>query len=60
MDGQLDVCVRKLPHIVDLGLRSSLEAHIEDLRRRAHEHLVRAGTIPFGSDYVVAARRVRG
>jgi len=60
VDGQLDVCVRKLPYIADLGLRRSLEAHIADLRRRAHEYLMRAGTIPFGSDYVIAARRVRG
>ncbi len=60
VDGQLDVCVRKLPYIADRGLRGRLKTHIEDLRRRAHEHLIRAGTIPFGSDYVVAARRVRG
>ena len=56
VDGQLDVCVRKLPYIHDLGLRASLKAHIASLRQRAHEHLLRAGTIPFGADYVVAAR----
>ena len=60
VDGQLDVCVRKLPHIADLGLRASLKSHIESLRQRAHEHLMLAGGISFGADYVVAARRADG
>jgi hypothetical protein len=60
VDGQLDVCVRKLPYISDLALRASLKAHIESLRRRAHEHLMVAGGISFGADYVVAARRADG
>jgi len=55
VDGQLDVCLRKLPHIADLGLRASLRAHIGDLRERAHHHLLRVGGIGFGEDYVVAA-----
>ncbi|HCH65672.1 MAG: hypothetical protein CL927_19960 [Deltaproteobacteria bacterium] len=60
VDGQLDVCVRKLPFITDLGLRASLKAHIESLRTRAHAHLLRVGTIPFGADYVIAASRIDG
>ncbi len=60
VDGQLDVCLRKLPYIADEQLRASLRAHIEDLRERAHQHLLRVGGIHFGADYVVAATRRRG
>jgi len=60
VDGQLDVCVRKLPYIADLGLRAAMKAHIADLRARAHDHLLRVGGIGFGSDYVVAARPADG
>lgn len=60
VDGQLDVCLRKLPFITDLDLRGSLRAHIEDLRERCHHHLLRVGGIRFGSDYVIAARRRDG
>jgi hypothetical protein len=62
VDGQLDVCVRKLPYIADLALRTSLKEHIADLRRRAHAFLELApdGGIHFGSDYVIAAGRRDG
>jgi len=60
VDGQLDVCLRKLPYVADLDLRASLRAHIEDLRQRAHQHLLRVGAIPFGEDYVIAATPRRG
>ncbi len=60
VDGQLDVCSRKLDYIADPVLREALRANIADLRRRALEHLDRSDGIPFGSDYVIAARRVVG
>jgi len=62
VDGQLDVCVRKLAFIRDAGLQSALRSHIEDLRARAHAHLEHApdAGISFGSDYVIAARRCDG
>lgn len=60
VDGQLDVCLRKLPYMADLALRETLRAHIEELRERAHTHLLRVGGIHFGSDYIVAARPSEG
>ena len=61
VDGQLDVCVRKLPFIRDPGLKEAMRAHIADLRVRAHAHLLQSGGgICFGSDYVVAAGRREG
>jgi hypothetical protein len=53
VDGQLDVCRRKLPLIADPGLRASLDRHIEELRARARP-LADAG-IRFGHDWVLAA-----
>jgi hypothetical protein len=60
IDGQLDVCVRKLPYIRDLSLRASLRNHIEALRSRARAVEEARGGICFGSDWVVAAELPRG
>ncbi len=57
VDGQLDVCRRKLPYIKDKRLSAELSRHIEQLRARAHHHLEVHGDIPFGSDTVIAASR---
>ena len=56
VDGQLDVCVRKLGHIADPQLRASLRTHIEALRATARVLAERPGGLPFGEDYVVMAR----
>ena len=57
VNGQLDVCLSKLPLIRDPALVASLRAHIEDLRRRALAFVADNGGIPFGHDYVIAARK---
>lgn len=53
VDGQLDVCQRKLPYIADLRLRAALDAHIGALRERSRPY-AEAG-IRFGTDWVLAA-----
>jgi len=55
VNGQLDVCLRKLPLFRDPSLVESMRAHIEDLRARALEHIATHKHIRFGEDYVVAA-----
>ena len=60
VDNQLDVCRRKLPYIKDKRLTVELSRHIEQLRERCRHHLEVHGPIPFGSDYVIAARRGDG
>lgn len=57
VDGQLDVCLRKLPRIADPVLRGALRSHIEALRVRGRALADRPGGLPFGEDYVVMARR---
>ena len=54
VDGQLDVCVRKLPFI-DQGLVPGLRGRIEVLRQHGHTLVRRFGGLRVGSDYVVAA-----
>lgn len=56
IDGQLDVCLRKLPLFADRGLADATRAHIEVLRARALALHDRLGGLAFGSDWVVAAR----
>lgn len=53
VNGQLDVCLRKLRYFKDPALAEEMKRHIESLRERALP-LAAAG-IPFGSDYVVKA-----
>ena len=53
LNGQLDVCVRKLPYIRDAVTRAAMAAHIERVRARVLDlPEVKAG-IRFGEDYVV-------
>lgn len=54
VNGQLDVCVRKLAYLRDEELRGTLAAHIEALRERALP-MAKQG-IEVGEDYVVIAR----
>ena len=53
VNGQLDVCLRKLPLLRDPGLAAEMKRHIEALRERALP--LAAQGIRFGSDYVVKA-----
>jgi hypothetical protein len=54
VDGQLDVCRRKLERI-DGVVRGALAARIENVAARAHGYLARVGEIRFGEDYLIAA-----
>lgn len=56
VDGQLDVCLRKLPLFPDPALAQATRARIEALRAHAHAVHDRMGGLSFGSDWVVAAR----
>jgi hypothetical protein len=56
IDGQLDVCLRKLPRMADPSVAASLREHINELRARALAVCARDKGILFGSDHVVAAR----
>lgn len=57
IDGQLDVCERKLPRIrAPARLVEGLGQTIADLRKRALDHAGAQKGIPFGEDYVVFAR----
>ncbi len=53
VNGQLDVCLRKLPFVQNPALAAEMKRHVEALRERALP--VAAKGIPFGSDYVVKA-----
>jgi hypothetical protein len=55
IDGQLDVCRRKLAFFHDKRLAAATQDHIEDLRGRASDACARLGGLRFGEDYVVAA-----
>ena len=58
INGQLDVCTRKLPRFADPDLARQMASHIEALRARALAFADAAGGIAFGEDYVVTARPV--
>ncbi|MCB9765705.1 MAG: class I SAM-dependent methyltransferase [Alphaproteobacteria bacterium] len=55
VNGQLDVCVNKLPLLRDRALAETLKAHIEALRSRALEVVKARDGLRFGADYVVVA-----
>lgn len=59
VDGQLDVCVRKLPHLAP-ALRPAMRDHIERVRDEGHALVQRLGGLHVGSDYVIAAERKSG
>ncbi len=57
INGQLDVCVRKLKYFQDQIMAGAMRLHIESVRARALAlEELQAGGIRFGEDYVVAAR----
>ena len=59
VNGQLDVCARKLPYFQDQSLAAQMEKTIANTRKRAVRLVRGAGGIPFGTDYVVAADPIR-
>lgn len=58
IDGQLNVCLRKLDLFRDEKLAAAMKGQIEELRTRAMEACNRLDGLRFGSDYVVAADAV--
>lgn len=57
INGQLNVCVRKLKYFQDPVLAGSMRMHIEAVRAKALAlREVEEGGIRFGEDYVVCAR----
>lgn len=58
LNGQLDVCKRKLPYLPYAALAAELGRAIEELRERALQICATEGGIRFGEDWVFAARPV--
>ncbi len=58
INGQLDVCTRKLPFFQDPNLAKAMERSIEELRERALKICALEGGIRFGEDWVFEARPV--
>ena len=58
VNGQMDVCLRKLAYFEDAALAASMRQHIEDVRARALEACDRLGGLRFGHDHVVMAEPV--
>lgn len=58
INGQLDVCERKLPHFADRALAAAMERTIAELRERALKICQVEGGIRFGEDWIFAARPV--
>lgn len=56
VDGQLDVCLQKLPLFADPRLAQATRDRVEALRAQAHAVHDRLGGLRVGSDWVVAAR----
>ncbi|MCP4808094.1 MAG: class I SAM-dependent methyltransferase [Proteobacteria bacterium] len=56
VNGQLDVCERKLAYFRDFALRESMKGVIDELRTRALGLVEAEDGIRFGADYVVIAR----
>jgi hypothetical protein len=56
INGQLDVCLRKLPYLSDRRVAAELERHIGELRERGLALARASRGIRFGEDYVIAAR----
>ncbi|MFC4728247.1 class I SAM-dependent methyltransferase [Coralloluteibacterium thermophilus] len=55
VDGQLDMCLRRLPRLHDPALETALRHRIETLRARAHAVIEQDGALRHGADYIVAA-----
>jgi hypothetical protein len=58
VNGQLDVCLRKLAYFADQDVAAAMRAHIGEVRARALDACERLGGLRFGHDHVVAAERV--
>ncbi len=58
VDGQLDMCLRRLPRFPSEPLAASMRAEVERLREHAHDVLQRENGLPHGSDYVIAAEPI--
>lgn len=57
INGQLDVCVRKLKYFQDQYLAAPMRMHIESVRAKGLAMVEKTpGGIRFGEDYVVCAR----
>ncbi|MCB9781135.1 MAG: class I SAM-dependent methyltransferase [Alphaproteobacteria bacterium] len=55
IDGQLDVCLRKLPRFGDHGLAAAMRGRVEELRARAKATCALHDGLRFGHDWIVAA-----
>ena len=55
LNGQLDVCKRKLPFFRERALASAMDKAIESLRERALAAHQAEGGVHFGSDWVISA-----
>ena len=56
INGQLDVCERKLPFFADRALAAAMQQTIAELRERALRICAVEGGIHFGEDWIFAAR----
>jgi hypothetical protein len=58
VDGQIDMCARRLGRMVDDGVGRAMGAYLEGLRRRARAQCDAGGGLRCGADHVVAAEPV--
>jgi hypothetical protein len=58
VDGQLDMCLRRLQRFGSEDLAAAMHGEVERVRTRAREILQREDGLPHGSDYVIAAEPV--
>lgn len=58
VNGQMDVCLRKLAFFEDQDVATAMRRHIGEVRARALDACARLGGLHFGHDYVVAAEPV--
>lgn len=58
VNGQMDVCLRKLAFFEDQDVAAAMRRHIGEVRARALDACERLGGLRFGHDYVVAAEPV--
>jgi hypothetical protein len=57
IDGQIDMCVRRLGRLPGAGLTPAMGAYLDDLRTRAHARCEASGGLRCGADHVLAAER---
>lgn len=55
IDGQIDMCTRRLARLPDPALGHAMGEYLRDLRRRATAHVAAHGGLRAGADHVVAA-----